>query len=455
MFYPSGNTTNNGTCVTVAGNEFCNITDTWTPRVSKTGAIFAMIVPVLFTVVMFVLLLVFVTIKNGNPWTDIKNTYRRNTRLLYAKKHLGSAQYEKIKRELLVTGLKVKFLNTKETDYKEKKENLLEEEINLEVKQYSKFSINGNVSKVPVEGKDFVEEVTVGEVNKSKKRRQILGCITLPLRCTHVLVISQLIILPIFKIIWDMVDVIFDTFYFYKLERGELIHPLIHRNTHVNNSILGFACLGAIKSTLVAYCYLTVMLFNDEERKYHSTVVILYTLFAVSIKLLLEDAPELILEYFYVDKFIVNNPPWFLVGKDIITALIYVLPLIKIVRSGFKDFKVVKEELGSLWAYLIYIPGTLARGCMSLAMIFRVVGMIIQYTGSTVNAECFVVFDNALQQAPFALGCLSWCDYTLLVLISITLLLSILPGICTICSVVYGIKIYYNKHILNKNVFNI
>ena len=405
---------------------------------SKTGAIFAMIVPVLFAVVMFVLLLVFVTIKFGNPWTRFKNTYRRNTRILYANKHLWSAQYEKIKRELLVTGLKVKFLNIKETDYKAKKENLLEEEINLEgceVKQYSKFSINGNVSKVPVEGKVFVEEVTVGDVNKSKKRRQILGCLTLPLRCTHVLVISQLIILPVFKIFWDMVDVIFDTFYFYKLERGELIHPLIHRNNYVNNSILGFACLGAIKSTLVAFCCLIVVLFNEKERENHYMVV-LFTLYAVSLKLLLEDAPELILEYFYVDKFIVNNPPWFLVGKDIITALIYVLPLIKIVRSGFKDFKVVKEEAGSLSTYLIYIPGTLARGCMSLAMIFRVVGMIIQYTGSTVNAECFVVFDNALQQAPFELGCLSWCDYTVLVLISLTLLLSILPGILSIYFVV-------------------
>ena len=64
----------------------------------------AMIVPVLFAVVMFVLLI----ISGINPWTDIKDTYRRNTHPLYAKKHLGSAQYENIKGELREFELKKK-----------------------------------------------------------------------------------------------------------------------------------------------------------------------------------------------------------------------------------------------------------------------------------------------------------------------------------------------------------
>ena len=379
---------------------------------SETGAIFAMIVPVLFPVVMFVLLIIFV----GNPWLAIKRTNRSNTDLLYAKKYLGSAQYENIKIELREFELKKK-----------------------ESKQYSKFYINGEVVTIPVEEIEFdiLEEeisikgrkVTKGDVKGSQKRRQIFGCITLSLRCAHFLLVLQFIILPLFAILWDIVDVIFDTFYFYKLERGELIHPLIYRNAHVNNSILVFACLGAIKSVIVAFCYLIVVQSNENERKYHHNVV-LATLGAVSVKLLLEDAPELILEYFYVDKFIINNPPWFLVGKDVVTAFIYILPLIKIVKSGvLNDFKLIKEKYSSLLAYFIYMPATLARACMSLAMIFRIVGMIIQYMGTTVNAECFVVLDNALQQTPFALGCLNWCDYTILVLTSLTLLSSIPPVI--------------------------
>ena len=381
---------------------------------SETGAIFAMIVPVLFTVVMFVLLIVQGK-PVGNPWTVIKRTYRRNTHLLYAKKYLGSAQYENIKGELREFKLKKK-----------------------ESKQHSKFCINGEVDSILVEEIEFdvleeeiiikEMELTKGDVKGSQKRRQILGCITLSLRCAHFLLVLQFIILPLFAILWDMVDVIFDTFYFYKLERGELIHPLIYRNAHVNNSILGFACLGAIKSVIVAYCYLGVVKDNEHEREERHNVVI-FTLLAASVKLLLEDAPELILEYFYVDKFIINNPPWFLVGKDVITALIYILPLIKIVKSGVNDFKLIKEKEGSLDAYIIYMPATLARGFMSLAMIFRIVGMIIQYMGTTVNAECFVVLDNALQQTPFALGCLNWCDYTILVLTSFTLLSAIPPVI--------------------------
>ena len=80
---------------------------------------------------------------------------------------------------------------------------------------------------------------------------------------------------------------------------------------------------------------------------------------------------------------------------------------------------------------------------MSFAMIFRIVGMIIQYMmGSTINEECFVVFDNALQQTPFASGCLNWCDYTVLVLISLTLLFSILPVISFIILLLNTIKLF-------------
>ena len=39
--------------------------------------------------------------------------------------------------------------------------------------------------------------------------------------------------------------------------------------------------------------------------------------------ILLEDDPELSVEYFYVDKYITATAPWWLVGKDIITAFIY------------------------------------------------------------------------------------------------------------------------------------
>ena len=395
---------------------------------SETGAIFAMIVPVLFPVVMFVLFIIF-----SNPWSVIKDTYRRNTYLLYAKKHLGSAQYEIIKGEL--------------REYKLKKK---------ESKQYSKFCINGEgltilveeteFEKVFLQGRDIFgkfeeKEVTIENLQKSKKRRQIFGCVTLPLRCAHFLLVLQLIILPLFAMLCDMVDVIFDTYYFYKLERGELIHPLIYRNAHVNNSILGFACLGAIKSVLVAYSYIIVVESNYNEGENHHGVVLI-TLGAASVKLLLEDAPELILEYFYVDKFIINNPPWFLVGKDFVTALIYILPLIKIVKSVVNDVKLFKEKYSNLWLHLIYIPATLARGFMSLAMIFRIVGMVIQYMGTTVNAECFVVLDNALQQTPFALGCLNWCDYTILVLTILTLLSAIPPVIYFIIKVVKSIIQY-------------
>ena len=400
----------------VGGQEFCNVTATWTPRVGEVSGIFAILIPALFSVIMFGVVCVIGTRGDLSPYKVVKVAFTRNTHLLYAQKYVGSNDYL--------------HLETVEMNKKRAKER--------------KFSINGNVTKFSdrnaveeelegereIEVKGLTSKVTVADIENVRRHREALGCITLPLRCAHFLLVFKLIAAPIFSIFWDLVDVCIDTYYFYRLEMGKLIHPAIIRDVHVNNCIMAFACLGAIKSTLVALCYLVVLKSNRDERNLRVLVVV-FTLCAVSIKLLFEDAPELILEYFYVDKYIVKDEPWYFVAKDCGAALVYIAPLVDILFSGVQDYNLVKEK-DSSFAYLIYIPATLARGFMCLAMVLRVVGMIFQYSGNAVERDCFTVSDYALTQTPFTAGCLEVYDYVILVLIGLVLLAALMPAICFI-----------------------
>ena len=163
---------------------------------SKTGAIFAMIVPVLFTVVMFVLLII-ISNNNQDPWTVIKRTYRRNTHLLYAKEYSGSAQYKKIKRDLREFKLiKKEAKQQKEAKQKFYNDGELEGYIPVEETEFEKIVLQGR----DILGEFEEMEVTIDDLQKSKKRRHIFfGCITLPLSCAHFLLILQLIILPILQ----------------------------------------------------------------------------------------------------------------------------------------------------------------------------------------------------------------------------------------------------------------
>ena len=94
-----------------------------------------------------------------------------------------------------------------------------------------------------------------------------------------------------------------------------MIDENITRNTHVNTSILAFAIIGSAK-------VLFFLLFgiNDQERdQEHLEISKLNQMWYVS---LFEDGPELILEYFYVEKYVSSRPPWCLFVRDFLLAFI-------------------------------------------------------------------------------------------------------------------------------------
>ena len=76
---------------------------------------------------------------------------------------------------------------------------------------------------------------------------------------------------------------------------------------------MAFAVLGALKSTLLGLGYGAILYSNREGAGKIGTVI--GTQLIVCMKIALEDGPELILEYFYLDKYITDNQKTRVFGK--------------------------------------------------------------------------------------------------------------------------------------------
>ena len=488
----------NGTCISLGGAQYCDVTITWQPRVSEQGGLLAVIIPILYTVVMFGLVMVRNYIKYKNDTTGerkiigqgIMDTYKRNVSILYSKDYVNEEDYIKLSattktkkkraedliteqcRVFYIDGQRIvkklpdKISNDNEPVKKEvidcetiigensdetgtetaEIEGARPEVFKTSVKvatRYHNFKLNGRKIKVAdqiVNYKSSILEVSSEEFKTARKHRKILGCIKLPRALGMFSMVMKLILQPMLIVLWDMVDVYFDTFYFYQLETGRLIDCRITRNTRVNNSILAFAVLGAIKSTFFTMCNLAVVAYNEAESKDHVQILMI-SMFATSVKILFEDGPEVILEYFYVDKFITDaTPPWYLVAKDIIMALFYVLPLIKMIKSGYKEYKKFcssndpfldrEYHVGKGVALRLYIPTILSKSMISLALMFRVIGMILQYSQGRISQQCLAVIDpGSLVQTPFTAGCMDWC---VLLFTGAAIFSALLPGLLTV-----------------------
>ena len=93
-------------------------------------------------------------------------------------------------------------------------------------KRFDRFSINGFKTECPQSTKSNEYEV---KANTDEMRAvesfsgQVLGgLVTLSEPCVKIMIILKLILLPIFAVLWDILDVMADTYYFYSLETGGL-----------------------------------------------------------------------------------------------------------------------------------------------------------------------------------------------------------------------------------------
>ena len=223
------------------------------------------------------------------------------------------------------------------------------------------------------------------------------------------------------KLIWDAIDTTLDSYLFYQLEFGQVIDENITRNTHVNNSILVFAIIGSAK-------VLFFLLFGIDPNERKRTFLNLSKLDQLWYAFLLEDGPELILEYFYVEKYISFKPPWYLLVRDIILAFVSLYIVYRVLKWLLIERVDYRETNHRSIAFKFPRLFTLFTSQIGVLMFLRVGGAGYQYVTRHLNRSCFNVHDGMLLQNPFSGGCLGEVEYIIITLSCILLIPAVFIG---------------------------
>ena len=78
---------------------------------------------------------------------------------------------------------------------------------------------------------------------------------------------------------------------------------------------------------------------------------------------------------------------------------------------------------------IMYIPVVLARILVSLIMVARIIGMMIQYSTGDIPRQCLEVTDaGRLIQTPFSIGCMNICDWIIIALSGVVLPVMLFAG---------------------------
>uniref|UniRef100_A0A7M5V9H7 Uncharacterized protein n=1 Tax=Clytia hemisphaerica TaxID=252671 RepID=A0A7M5V9H7_9CNID len=204
----------------------------------------------------------------------------------------------------------------------------------------------------------------------------------------------SLVVLVLVKYFWDAIDLTLDVYIFYRLERGDILDTVIYRNDHVNDSIYAFAVLGCLTKIGAWKLYQISAISKEEEYLSYIKNVIVLSGF------LYEDGPELILEYFYVEKYITSYTA-LMVAKDCMIAFLLVQTAIKTMASCFREYKGILVNVVVLFSVL--------------SSILRVAGSLYQYITKKLRRSCFEITEGKILQTPFDSECMRGIDYAVLI----------------------------------------
>ena len=125
---------------------------------------------------------------------------------------------------------------------------------------------------------------------------------------------------------------------------------------------------------------------------------------------LFEDGPELILEYFYVEKHITSYTPLIIIKDAIISCLLVHTAAKAFVQSMRERYESSRFRLLNIFVIIF-----------TLASMLRVGGSLYQYVTRKMRRSCFVVADGRIRQSPFDVDCMRGIDYAILITVLIPL----------------------------------
>eukprot|EP00111_Clytia_hemisphaerica_P009519 TCONS_00027912-protein len=219
------------------------------------------------------------------------------------------------------------------------------------------------------------------------------------------------IVLPIsFMLLYDAVDVCLDFKLYIEYSSGRLIDSAVYDH----DSMVYISMMLLLFVTYFFKIRAMIMAMDEWHSKQSGFDELKLHLFALG--LVYENAPELLLEYFYMEKYIHSNSAQWIVVKDIVSG-IYVFVMCVVNFIGL--IKILNKENRSMVLNVII---SITMVVFGIASFFRIGGAVYQYRTQKVRRSCFNVFEGRIIQTPFDTGCLREIDYVVLVLGSSSLI---------------------------------
>ena len=243
--------------------------------------------------------------------------------------------------------------------------------------------------------------------------------------------VFSIIVLTNLKLLWDALDVTIDAYLFYQLETGKVIHEHIYRNIHVNNAILAFSILGCLKILFWLRIIGVGKTAGMKDLKTTENLKLL-KLYFVAGTFIFEDGPELILEYFFVEKYMSKQLTWYLFARDIVLCIISLYTLVissLVLLPGLNRIKQYirgkndKKRRGSVICQ--FVVRNICNVFIGLLLFLRAGGAGYQYVTGKMRRSCFTTKNGFLIQTPFTVGCMRGVDYFIITLSGMSILCSV------------------------------
>ena len=327
--------------------------------------------------------------------------------------------------------------NTKDielTDTKDVNDKILEKEDSNKIYMLkSELTDNARTEKSTQENGSSKEKIEIkkstGQILIHKIHNQ--KCYRCGIYIKKFWLVFSIIVLTNLKLLWDALDVTMDAYLFYQLETGKVIHEYIYRNIHVNNAILAFSVLGCLK---ILFWLRVIGMGKSARMKGLKTKESLkqLKLYFVAGTFIFEDGPELILEYFFVEKYMSKQLTWYLFARDIVLCIISLYTLVissLVLLPGLNRIKQYnrgkndKRRRGSI--IFEFVIRNICNVFIGLLLFLRAGGAGYQYVTGKLRRSCFTTENGFLIQTPFTVGCMRGVDYFIIVLSGISILSSV------------------------------
>lgn len=264
------------------------------------------------------------------------------------------------------------------------------------------------------------------------------------------------------SLVVDVVDILFDTLYFTELVSDNVLDPNIHIKPHVYIIIFAFQITGTIKNAILvtmaikkltpksihnqkdANSVLRTEEMDEDESLLRDTNGYMYITFLQTIlAFLMQDAPEAITQYFYVDKYLQTFNPIVVAAccirffMSLRVVYIYFIYVKSFIDPAYHSLK-VRCMLWSM-VFVKFIIFT-AHGIRSVA--------VVKANSETVKLTCFESIDlsggkQKIEQEPWNMDCMDGVDFTLLILSGLSIL-GVFVGVIAMSQ--YGEKVYNQSH---------